>query len=298
MEQEYMERMGRFICQKRKEKGLTQKELATRLGVTDKAVSKWERGNCCPDIALLLPLAEYLGVSTGELLGQEKPLEMEAEEDMEKSVSLEVQKEKAVGLQTRKADGAAKFSKREKLWTERTKNRILQGLSVMCLLAMLICLLCDFIVTGGLGWSYVVCCSVLFGWALLLPVLNSREGACRKALLLLSVLILPYLAALAMILGETQVLRVGVPVALLSVLGIWCLYFVFWKLKNRIFYAWAVAFVVMEALGFMIDITIEVLLGENSWNGEKNMLHVLVSLLLAVFFAGVGYWRDRGSLEA
>ena len=52
---------GKYIAQKRKEKGLTQRALAEKIGVTDKAISKWERGLSCPDISLLLPLSDALG---------------------------------------------------------------------------------------------------------------------------------------------------------------------------------------------------------------------------------------------
>ena len=59
---------GAFIKSCRKEKKMTQKELADRLHVTDRAVSKWERGLSAPDIALLEPLASVLGVTIVELL--------------------------------------------------------------------------------------------------------------------------------------------------------------------------------------------------------------------------------------
>ena len=62
------ERFGAFLVQLRKEKGLTQKELAEQLYVSDKAVSKWERGLSLPDISLLQPMADMLGVSVTELL--------------------------------------------------------------------------------------------------------------------------------------------------------------------------------------------------------------------------------------
>ena len=54
---------GAFLAQLRREKGWTQKDLAEKLYVSDKAVSKWERGLSVPDVSLLLPLAELLGVS-------------------------------------------------------------------------------------------------------------------------------------------------------------------------------------------------------------------------------------------
>ena len=67
---------GQFLNQLRREKGWTQKDLAERLYVSDKAVSKWERGLSLPDVALLLPLAGALGVSVTELLeGRRMPQE-------------------------------------------------------------------------------------------------------------------------------------------------------------------------------------------------------------------------------
>jgi len=69
------ERIGNFIAQLRREKGLTQKELAECLGVTDKAVSRWETGKGLPDTATLPELARILEVSLEELLqGQRQEL--------------------------------------------------------------------------------------------------------------------------------------------------------------------------------------------------------------------------------
>lgn len=62
------EKLGSFIKELRMEQELTQKELADRLHVTDKAVSKWERGLSAPAVDLLQPLSEVLGVSVMELL--------------------------------------------------------------------------------------------------------------------------------------------------------------------------------------------------------------------------------------
>lgn len=66
------ERFGEFVAQLRKEKGFTQQELADRLFVSNKAVSKWERGQSLPDIGLLEPLADILGVTVTELLRGER----------------------------------------------------------------------------------------------------------------------------------------------------------------------------------------------------------------------------------
>lgn len=60
--------IGKRVAQLRRAKGLTQEELASRLGVSPQAVSKWENDQTCPDISLLLPLSRLLGVTTDELL--------------------------------------------------------------------------------------------------------------------------------------------------------------------------------------------------------------------------------------
>ena len=65
-------KIGKFIASLRKEKGLTQMMLADRLGISDKTVSKWERGAGLPDVSLMLPLCETLEISVNELLTGEK----------------------------------------------------------------------------------------------------------------------------------------------------------------------------------------------------------------------------------
>ena len=67
-----VKKVGEFIKQKRKEKNLTQKELAEKLSITDRAISKWERGICCPDISILKELSSILEVSVNELLAGEE----------------------------------------------------------------------------------------------------------------------------------------------------------------------------------------------------------------------------------
>lgn len=69
------QKFGTFIAQCRKEKGMTQSELAAKIMVTDKEVSRWERGKSFPDINLLLPLAEALEVSVFELMHSERQKE-------------------------------------------------------------------------------------------------------------------------------------------------------------------------------------------------------------------------------
>ena len=65
-------KIGKFIQEKRKEVGLTQEELAEKLYITDRAVSKWERGLSLPDADKMLDLCNILGINANELLNGEK----------------------------------------------------------------------------------------------------------------------------------------------------------------------------------------------------------------------------------
>ena len=66
------EKFGTFLSEMRKEKNMTQKELAEKLFVSDKTVSKWERGASMPNVALLIPIAEVLEITVTELLRGER----------------------------------------------------------------------------------------------------------------------------------------------------------------------------------------------------------------------------------
>ncbi len=77
-------KIGKFISSLRKDIGVTQQVLAEHLGVTDKAVSKWERGISCPDISLLGPISDYFHITINELLLGEKKEHSISKEEIEK----------------------------------------------------------------------------------------------------------------------------------------------------------------------------------------------------------------------
>lgn len=64
-------KIGKYIAGKRKSLGMTQKQLAEKIGMSDKSVSKWERGICLPDVSVYLELCEILGISLNEFLAGE-----------------------------------------------------------------------------------------------------------------------------------------------------------------------------------------------------------------------------------
>ncbi len=79
-------RIGKFIAETRKQKNLTQRQLADTLSISDKTVSKWERGKGLPEISLMMPLCETLEITVNDLLSGELVTESnyqkKAEENM------------------------------------------------------------------------------------------------------------------------------------------------------------------------------------------------------------------------
>lgn len=80
------ERIGRFIAELRKEKSLTQIDVANKLGITDRAISKWENGRGLPDLSLLTPLCEILDVSINELLSGSRLDKKDYQEKLEENI--------------------------------------------------------------------------------------------------------------------------------------------------------------------------------------------------------------------
>lgn len=100
------EKIGKFISKCRKEKNITQSELAEKLGVTDRSVSNWENGKNMPDLSLFIPLCELLNISINELLSGEKISKEEYQNKFEENIINTIsysnkkidQKNKIIGL--------------------------------------------------------------------------------------------------------------------------------------------------------------------------------------------------------
>ena len=79
-------KIGKYIAGKRKNLGLTQKQLAEKLGMSDKSVSKWERGICLPDVSLYFDLCSHLGISINEFLAGEDIVHENIEKKSEENI--------------------------------------------------------------------------------------------------------------------------------------------------------------------------------------------------------------------
>jgi len=234
--------MGIFIRAKRMERHLTQKQLAEQLGVTDKAVSKWETGNSLPDISLLLPLAAALGVSPSELLGG-------AEQSEEPPVDMVVE----TVAYSQRADRRNRLRKL-RVW-------LFSGISGAFLIAALVCWISDMAINDALTWSVTVYLSLILAWVLLVPLLLSKKPI-RLSLTALSVVILPYLYGLSRTCQEPLIFRAGLPIAAVSVVYLWICYGLCRKLWNRKWLAASGVLLLSLPLTFLINVIVFIFFGE------------------------------------
>lgn len=101
------EEIGKFISSCRKDKGLTQMQLAEMLNITNRAVSKWETGKSCPDVSIMLELCDILGITVNELLSGERIVM----EDYQKKAE-----ENLIELQSKKEEAQKSLSRVELIW--------------------------------------------------------------------------------------------------------------------------------------------------------------------------------------
>ena len=235
-------KMGALIAQERRAKGMTQKELAEQLNVTDKAVSKWERGLSCPDIALLPRLSELLGVTLNELLNGEKfGAQEQQREAQQQSLNCALQ--------------YADHSTRERLRSLQTFSAI--SFSVLLFLGGAVCVICDLAICKRLTWSLYPVSSVLFAWLVCFPLLKYGTKGILWSLAALSAGIFPYLLVLDRILGGVRLLLpIGIGTAIPSLLYLWGVYLLFRFLPNRKWLAGALA----AALAIPLEVAINAVL--------------------------------------
>lgn len=271
--------VGAFITQCRKEKKLTQAQLAEKLNITDRAVSKWETGKSMPDSSIMLELCEILGITVNELLmGEREKRESYKEKGDENLDTIDTIKKRKnhVGF---KRLGAVIFS-------------------ALLFTAMAVCFICDMAISGRLTWSLISAVSIVFGWAVCLPGIRFGKKGIVRCFGWLSGLIIPYLYVLSRLINVREVFTVGGTMAVISVAFLWMVIGVFkkmWSGKKR------AVFGTVCLVSALFVVTVNVVLSRmtgspvfNVWDG----ITVLVLLVSAGVSFGLGGKEEKAAGES
>ena len=271
--------VGAFITQCRKEKKLTQAQLAEKLNITDRAVSKWETGKSMPDSSIMLELCEILGITVNELLMGEREkresYEEKGDENLDTIDTIKKRKNR-VGF---KRLGAVIFS-------------------ALLFTAMAVCFICDMAISGRLTWSLISAVSIVFGWAVCLPGIRFGKKGIVRCFGWLSGLIIPYLYVLSRLINVREVFTVGGTMAVISVAFLWMVIGVFkkmWSGKKR------TVFGTVCLVSALFVVTVNVVLSQmtgspvfNVWDG----ITVLVLLVSAGVSFGLGGQEEKAAGES
>lgn len=265
------EGIGKFIAECRKGKNLTQAQLAEKLNITDRAVSKWETGKCMPDSSIMLELCEILGVTVNELLSGEKinmeNLEKKADENL---IALKRKDENNIG-----------------------KNVIISIIfSTTLLIGLIVCAICDLAISGNLTWSLIPISSIIFAWVVLFPVMILGKKGFPGGLISISIFTIPYLYILSDLLNVKAVFSIGAIMSLISIGYIWIIFGIFNRLKMRKLFATGLIF--LSAIPFMIlvNVVLSRLIYEpiiDVWD----VLSVFIMLIVAFAFFVCDYGQNK-----
>lgn len=255
---------GEKIQQLRKKGGLSQEGLAERIAVTRQTISKWELDQSTPDLEFISQLSDIFGVSTDYLI----------KEDMATP------------------DGPP-VNKRTFRMLDRFKQISLLTFSATGLIAIVVCVICDYFISDGLSWSLISGLSIVSAWLLLLPFLRAKNHATLKTLIVFSAISIPYLVALRCILDRPVVLSLGICIDVVVLLGLWCVYAIFRRCDDRAWKAFGFSFLVMIPIPLAITHIVAYFIAEAKSDLSSDILHGTITLVLAAVCFGMDYLTAR-----
>lgn len=267
-------KIGAFIATCRKEQKLTQAQLAEKLNITDRAVSKWENGKSMPDSSIMLELCEILGIKVNELLSGEK---------MDTDTYTQSAEENLMILK-RKDENSIK------------KNVLFAIIySVVLFLGIVICSICDIAITGELTWSCITLCSIIFTYVISFPIVILGKKGITGSLIAMSIFLIPYLYVLGILINVPAVFTIGWHMSLISIVYLWIIYFVSCRLHARKFRAAGISVLLAIPLTICINVTLSKLLSEpraDIWD----ILTVFLLLIIAFILLGIDHALSKVNL--
>lgn len=265
--------MGNRIYEARKNAHYTQRQLADLINVSDKAISKWERGVGCPDISLLVPLSDALHISVNELMGG-TDLDNPSEED-------------------KTIDPMKNMIAYAKEKTMENKEHILQTLYIVVsmglLMAIGICLLIEYTFMEGFFWSIIATSSMIYAWFIISALLCSKKHHLLRAIFVASLGILPFLYSISLVLFDINwFLYLALPISLVSLLYTAFVVYVWYRCSINIWYKLSLTVVLSPVVSIVVNLLIDKI-------SFLPILNIISSVTIAIGFFMYGYTKNKVS---
>ncbi len=270
------DKFGELISGLRREKSLTQRELADRLHVTDKAVSKWERGKGYPEITLLQSLADVLGVTASELLSGER------------NTGGSMPLSEADAIVGEAIEFAGQASRR------KISDLIFAIMSFSFLIAAFVCFLCNYLISGKIDWALYPAGGMMMTWLILAPWFLLRKHRAILSLIALLLCIFPFLFLVEYLCPvKGWVIPLAMPIIALSVIPMFIIAVLWIYTKINRFYLRALASLLF---GVVVNLGTNAIVQNFLHEKERNISVPITAAsfaLLTVVLLFVGWKRRR-----
>lgn len=236
-----IKKTGDFIAQRRKLMKMTQKELAEKLNVTDKAVSKWERGQGYPEITTIPHLAEVLGVSTSEIMLGEVASKVTHDDNKEI---------KSDEIVSSTFDYMEHLNGQNKV---RVKNIAFISSTVLLLVGMFVSGLCNYIISQKSDWSLYVFGSCALTWLVTTPLLKFKKHGVIFSVAGLTVGVIPFLYLIEYLCpAKDWATDFALPIVLITFASIWLFLLLVFLAKLKPIYLICSALVIFAVIDNLI----------------------------------------------
>jgi len=250
--------LGEKIKKLRKQKGFSQEVLAEKVTVTRQTISKWELGQSLPDLDFIAQLSDIFNVSSDYLIRDEM---IEPDE--------------------------LPYKKRSYRLSEKGKHIVLGIVSIAALIAVYVCLICDYFTAEGLSWSWIAVASILAAWLVLLPSLTARTKIVLKTLLIVSMIPIPLLAILSLLLKKPVIFTLGICITLIAIAAIWAIYGIFQKCKQNLCRAFGFALLVLVPVPIAITHISAYILPQVQFDFTSDIFNSGITLVLSLVCLGL-----------
>ncbi len=176
------------------------------------------------------------------------------------------------------------------------KNSIISIIyTIAMVIGILVCCICDIAISGTLTGSLIVLSSILVTWIVSLPVILLGKKGVLAAMVVISILILPFMYILSILIKVNEVFRIGAIMSMITLVFLWIIYILYHRLKERKLLATGILFLLAIPFTFLINITLSKMIGEPAidiWD----ILSVFILLIIAVAFIIGDYAQKKAMI--
>lgn len=168
------------------------------------------------------------------------------------------------------------------------KNKIVSILiTLLSFIAILVCIICNLAILGKFTWSIITTISITFAWLVFIPIIKSGKKGIIKSLVTLSIFIIPYLYILSILIKENRIFTIGIAMSIISIIYIWCIFWIFKLLKRRKIKALGIILLLSIPFYLIVNITLSKMILEpliDIWD--------IVSIAIIIIFASIMFIYD------